>query len=151
MSQPVDETSQARDTAQPDLRDFNPRDWAWQPPALTPDYRTSVARSPRLALVPLKNGIGECSSPVFGPGDFGPQDNDLLQNYARPGESPIGERIILYGRVLDENARPVPHTLVELWHANASGWYRHVNETYLATLDTNFRGSGRSVTDAEGG
>lgn len=150
MNQPVDETRQSRDAAATDLSDFNPRDWSWQPPALTREYRTSVARSPRLALVPLQNGMGECSSPVFGTDDLGPQDHDLLQNYARPGESPIGERIILYGRVLDEDARPVPHTLVELWQANAGGRYRHVNDTYLAPIDPNFGGCGRTLTDAEG-
>lgn len=135
---------------QPKLIDVNPRDHAWQPPALTPDYRTSVSRSPRLALVPLQNGIGELTGPVFGPDHIGPDDHDLLRNYARPGESPMGERIILHGQVLDENARPVPHTLIEIWQANGGGRYRHVNDTYLAPIDPNFGGCGRTLTDAEG-
>lgn len=130
--------------------DFMPRDHAWQPPALTPDYRTSVARSPRLALHPVQNTLSELIGPVFDGSDVGALDHDLLRNFARPGESPIGERICLQGRVSDENGRPVAHSLVELWQANAGGRYRHVNDSYLAPIDPNFSGCGRTVTDAEG-
>jgi protocatechuate 3,4-dioxygenase beta subunit len=130
--------------------DFYPRDRGWHPPALTPAYKTSVARSPRQALISLEGGIGELTGPVFGQGDIGPADHDLIRNHARPGESSLGERIVLHGQVLDENARPVPHTLVEIWQANAGGRYRHATDGYLAPLDPNFGGSGRTLTDAEG-
>ncbi len=130
--------------------EFYPRDRSVHPPAFTPDYKTSVTRSPRYALISLQNSVSEVTGPVFGHGDIDPGDNDLLSNYAKAGESPIGERIILHGRVLDENARPVPHTLVEIWQANAGGRYRHKKDTYLAPIDPNFGGCGRTLTDAEG-
>jgi len=130
--------------------DYYPRDRAWHPPALTPDYKSSVARSPRYALVSLENSVSEITGPVFGHGDIDPLDRDLIHNYARPGEAAIGQRIILQGRVLDENARPVPDTLVEIWQANAGGRYRHSKDTYLAPIDPNFGGCGRTLTDANG-
>ena len=126
------------------------RDRTRHPPALTPGYKTSVARSPRYSLISLQNSVSEVTGPVFGQSDIDPGDNDLLQNYAQPGESPIGERIILHGRVLDENARPVPNTLIELWQANAGGRYRHKKDTYLAPIDPNFGGCGRTLTDDDG-
>lgn len=129
--------------------EYYQRDRTRHPPALTPDYKTSVARSPRLPLISLQNSVSEITGPVFGHDDFGPLDNDLLRNYAHDGD-PVGERIILHGRVLDENARPVPRTLVEIWQANASGRYRHKKDTYLGALDPNFGGCGRTLTDENG-
>ncbi|MEM7721524.1 MAG: protocatechuate 3,4-dioxygenase subunit beta [Pseudomonadota bacterium] len=120
------------------------------PPAFTPGYKTSVARSPRNSLISLQNSVSEITGPVFGHDDIDPGDNDLLTNYAQPGESPIGERIILHGRVLDVNAKPVPNTLVEAWQANAGGRYRHKKDTYLAPIDPNFGGCGRTLTDENG-
>jgi protocatechuate 3,4-dioxygenase, beta subunit len=67
-----------------------------------------------------------------------------------PDGEPIGERTIVHGRVLDENGRGVPHTLVEIWQANAGGRYRHVNDRYLAPVDPNFGGCGRTLTDDDG-
>jgi protocatechuate 3,4-dioxygenase, beta subunit len=130
--------------------EFYQRNRALHPPALTPGYKTSVARSPRQALLSLENTISEITGPRFGHSDISPGDNDLLTNYAKPGESPIGERIILHGRVLNENARAVPNTLVEIWQANAGGRYRHKKDTYLAPIDPNFGGCGRTITDANG-
>lgn len=129
--------------------DLFQRDRAWQPPALTPDYKTSVLRAPRNALLSLQGSASELSGPTFGHADIDPTDNDLLRNYATTGD-PIGERIIVHGRVLDENARPVPNTLVEIWQANAGGRYRHRNDTYLAPIDPNFGGCGRTLTDEQG-
>ena len=130
--------------------EFYQRDRNWHPPALTPPYKTSVARSPRYSLISLENTPSEITGPRFGHNDIDPLDNDLLNNYAKAGESPIGERIIVHGRVLDENARPVPNTLVEVWQANAGGRYRHKKDTYLAPIDPNFGGCGRTLSDAEG-
>ena len=130
--------------------EYHQRDRSIQPPAYTPGYKTSVARSPRYSMISLQNSVSEITGPVFGHNDIDPGDNDLLCNYARPGESPIGERIILHGRVLDENARPVPRTLVEIWQANSGGRYRHKKDTYLAPIDPNFGGCGRSLTDENG-
>lgn len=130
--------------------EFYQRDREWHPPALTPDYKTSVTRSPQYSLISLQNSISEVTGPVFGHNDVDPLDNDLISNYAQPGKSPIGERIILHGRVLDENGRPVPNTLVEIWQANAGGRYRHKKDTYLAPIDPNFGGCGRTLTDENG-
>ncbi len=129
--------------------EFFQRDRDWHPPAYTPDYKTSVARSPRLALLSLQNSLSEITGPTFGHGDIDPGDNDLLTNYFHGGD-PVGERIIVHGRVLDETGRGIPHTLVEVWQANAGGRYRHPKDTYLAPIDPNFGGCGRTLTDAEG-
>lgn len=129
--------------------EFFQRDREWHPPALTPGYKTSVARSPRFALLSLQNSDSELTGPVFGHNDIDPLDNDLIRNYAKTGD-PIGERIIVHGRVLDENGRPVPNTLIEIWQANAGGRYRHKKDTYFAPIDPNFGGCGRTLTDDQG-
>ena len=125
------------------------RDRLHHPPAKSENYKTSVTRSPQYALLSLENSLSEISGPVFSHSDIDPLDNDLLKNYSHGGD-PIGERIIVHGRVLDENARPVPNTLVEIWQANAGGRYRHKKDTYLAPIDPNFGGCGRTITDADG-
>ncbi|MBP1804196.1 protocatechuate 3,4-dioxygenase subunit beta [Rubellimicrobium aerolatum] len=129
--------------------EYIPRDRGVHPPAYTPGYKTSVARSPRLPLLSLQNSLSEITGPTFGQGDLGPLDNDLIRNYAKTGD-PVGERIVVHGRVLDENGRGVPHTLVEVWQANAGGRYRHVKDTYFAPIDPNFGGCGRVLTDEQG-
>jgi protocatechuate 3,4-dioxygenase beta subunit len=130
--------------------EFYQRDRTWQPPALSRDYKTSVSRSPQYPMISLENSASEITGPVFGHDDIDPIDNDLLLNFAKDGQAPIGERIIVHGRVLDENAAPVPNTLVEIWQANAGGRYRHKKDTYLAPIDPNFGGCGRTLTDADG-
>ncbi|MFZ1812862.1 MAG: protocatechuate 3,4-dioxygenase subunit beta [Rhizobiaceae bacterium] len=127
-----------------------PRDRDWHPPALTPWYKTSVARSPTRALISLDGTLSEIAGPMFGHAMLGELDNDLIRNFARPGESPIGERIIVHGRVLDENGNGVPGALVEFWQANAGGRYRHRKESYLAPLDPNFGGCGRTIAGEDG-
>ena len=129
--------------------DFIQRDRLWHPPALSPDYKTSTTRSPRLSLLSLQGSLSELTGPTFGQSDIAPLDNDLIRNFATTGD-PVGERIIVHGRVLDENGRPVPRTLVEIWQANAGGRYRHKKDTYLAALDPNFGGCGRTLTDDTG-
>ena len=129
--------------------EFIQRDRTVHPPALTPFYKTSVLRSPRIPLWSLQNSLSEVTGPVFRPDELGPLDNDLILNYAQSGE-PVGERTIVHGRVLDERGRGVPGALVEVWQANAGGRYRHRNDTYLAPIDPNFGGCGRVITDADG-
>ncbi len=129
---------------------FYQRDREWHPPAHTPDYKTSVSRSPQYSMISLENNVSEITGPTFGHNDIDPLDKDLIYNYAKAGESAIGERIILHGRVLDENAKPIPNTLVEIWQANAGGRYRHKKDTYLAPIDPNFGGCGRTLTDENG-
>lgn len=125
------------------------RDRQWHPPAYAPDYKSSVTRAPQNPLLSLEGTVSELSGPVFGDADIDLLDNDLLRNFAKTGD-PVGERILLHGRVLDENARPVPNTLVEIWQANAGGRYRHKKDTYLAAIDPNFGGCGRTLTDEDG-
>jgi len=126
------------------------RDRQLHPPAYAPGYKTSVPRSPRQALISLENTVSEITGPRFGHSDIALGDNDLLMNYAATGESAIGERIILHGRVLDQDAKPVSNTLVEVWQANAGGRYRHKMDNYLAPMDPNFGGCGRTLTDDDG-
>ena len=129
--------------------EFFQRDCSEQPPALTPGYKSTVLRSPRLALWSLQNSLSEVTGPVFGHEELGMLDNDPLRNCATQGD-PIGERTVVHGRVLDENGRPAQGVLVEVWQANAGGRYRHRNDTYLAPIDPNFGGCGRTITDADG-
>ncbi|MEO0654176.1 MAG: protocatechuate 3,4-dioxygenase subunit beta [Pseudomonadota bacterium] len=127
------------------------RDRAWHPPALTPGYKTSVARSPTRALLSFATTLSEETGPMFGHDMLGPQDGDLIHNYAAAGQSAIGPRIVVHGRVLDEAGRGVPGALVEVWQANAGGRYRHKKEGYIAPLDPNFGGCGRVITGEDGG
>lgn len=130
-------------------QEFVQRDQGQHPPAITPIYKTSTYRGPQRPLLSLQNSLSEVTGPVFGAAELGPLDNDLLRNHARGG-APIGERIIVQGRILDGNARPVSGMLVEFWQANASGRYRHRNDAYIGAIDPSFGGCGRCLTDAEG-
>lgn len=134
----------------PETGAFFQRDREWHPQAFTPWYKTSVTRSPQRALLSMDNTLSEITGPVFGHNILGELDNDLLVNFAKPGETAIGPRIIVYGRVLDERGMPVPNVLVEFWQANAGGRYRHKKEGYVAALDPNFGGCGRTITDENG-
>lgn len=129
--------------------EYYQRDTGDHPPAYAPDYKTSVLRSPTKALISLQNSLSEVTGPVFNSRELGPRDNDLILNYAKDG-LPIGERIIVHGYVLDQNGRPVPNALVEVWQANAGGRYRHKKDQYIAPIDPNFGGCGRMLTDANG-
>jgi protocatechuate 3,4-dioxygenase, beta subunit len=118
------------------------------PPYLHPDYVATRTRAPKRPLILLPHTLSEVTGPVYGEDRIGELDHDLTRQH--PGE-PIGERIILHGRVIDGDGRPVPGTLVEIWQANAAGRYRHVVDGHPAPLDANFTGAGRCLTDAEGG
>lgn len=126
------------------------RDRSWHPDAYTPGYKTSVLRSPQKALISFDSTLSELTGPAFGQNALGAQDDDLILNFAKPGEAALGPRIVVYGRVQDEDGRGVPNTLVEVWQANASGRYRHKREGYKAPLDPNFAGFGRTVSDDQG-
>jgi protocatechuate 3,4-dioxygenase beta subunit len=117
------------------------------PPLDYPEYRSTVLRAPKQPLLPLPHGLTEVTGPLLGEGRVQPGDADLTTRHA--GE-PIGERIIVTGRVLDSGGRPVPGTLIEIWQANAAGRYRLDVDSHPAPLDPNFDGAGRCLTDAEG-
>lgn len=129
---------------------FFPRDRAWHPAPLAPSYKSTILRAPRGALLSMPATPSETTGPVFGHDVLGPLDHDLIRNYGKDGAEAIGQRIVVYGRVLDENARPVRGALVEVWQANAGGRYRHHKEGYVAALDPNFGGCGRVITDEDG-
>ena len=129
---------------------FNRPDMSLQPRALTPEYRSSRLRSPMRKLLSFTPSQGELLGPNFGHDVINPNDNDLIINYACPGEAAIGEQIMVHGYMLDENARPVSNSLLEFWQANAGGRYRHNKDGYLAPLDPNFGGCGRTMTDGAG-
>jgi len=128
---------------------LRPRDWASQPRSIDPDYKSTVWRAPKQPLIPIKQSLTELTGPVYGHESLRAGDVDLTRNARKTGE-PIGERIVVAGRVLDESGRPVTNTLVEVWQANAAGRYAHHNDSHDAPLDPNFLGAGRCVTDGEG-
>src|SRR5436190_7575095 len=117
------------------------------PPLPYPDYKSTVKRSPTRPLVIVPHTLSELTGSVYGQDDVHEGDNDLTRQHL---EEPIGERIVVRGRVLDENGRGVPHTLVEIWQANACGRYIHVVDQHPAPLDPNFTGAGRTLTDSDG-
>jgi protocatechuate 3,4-dioxygenase beta subunit len=117
------------------------------PPFLYPDYKSTVLRAPQKPLIVIPHTLSELTGPVFGHDSISETDADLTRQHA--GE-PIGERIVVHGRVLDEDGRGVPETLIEVWQSNSCGRYVHVNDQHPAPLDPNFTGSGRVVTDVQG-
>jgi protocatechuate 3,4-dioxygenase beta subunit len=131
------------------ITSLSPRDWKNQPPYMTPEYKSTVLRAPTRPLLPIKAQLSNLHAPVYGHEQIGELDHDLTRNAARNG-SPLGERIVVKGRVMDELGRPVRHTLVEIWQANAAGRYVHKVDQHDAPLDPNFLGAGRTLTDAEG-
>ena len=118
-----------------------------QPPLLYPPYASTVLRAPARPLIRLPQNVSDFSVPVYGFRDIGPADADLTRQHAG---APLGERIIVAGRVIDEDGRPVRNTLVEIWQANAAGRYFHAVDDHPAPLDPNFTGAGRAVTDDDG-
>jgi protocatechuate 3,4-dioxygenase beta subunit len=116
-------------------------------PLLYPDYKSTVSRSPSKPLVLLPHQLTEITGPLFGEDRVAPGDSDLTNQH---GGEAIGQRIIVHGRVLDSDGRPVPDALLEVWQANAGGRYRHVNGEWPTPLDPNFTGLGRAVTDSLG-
>jgi protocatechuate 3,4-dioxygenase beta subunit len=117
------------------------------PAYLTREYVGTRLRAPRRRLLLLPQRLSELTGPAFGQDDVRPGDNDLTTQHA--GE-PLGERIIVSGRVLGSDGRPVRDALVEIWQANAAGRYLHHVDQHPAPLDPNFTGGGRVVTDDEG-
>jgi protocatechuate 3,4-dioxygenase, beta subunit len=119
------------------------------PPHLSPEYKSTILRAPTQPLLLVGEHLKDRSLPVFGESVIRPFDNDLTKN-ARVNGEPIGERIKVMGRVMDEFGRGLPHVLIEIWQANAAGRYIHKAEIHDAPLDPNFLGGGRLLTDNEG-
>jgi protocatechuate 3,4-dioxygenase beta subunit len=117
------------------------------PPYFYPGYSSTLKRAPSRAPIRIDHTLSEVTGPGFAGLWAGPNAADLTRHGKAP---PLGERIIVAGRVLDEDERPVPETLIELWQANSAGRYAHERDQHEAPLDPNFRGVGQVVTDAEG-
>ncbi len=124
-------------------------DWTVHPPYLHAAYGSTVSRAPRQPLLPRPATLSEATGPLFGASAINPLDHDLTKNGVKTGE-PLGERIIVAGRVLDDRGQPVPGALVEVWQANACGRYIHQLDQHDAPLDPNFTGRGRVLTNDEG-
>jgi len=132
-----------------ELDEYQSLDRTIQPAYLYRAYTSTVLRAPRQPLVPLRQSLSELTGPVYGPQDVRPLDDDLTRNAVKTGE-PIGERILVVGRVLDDTGRPVRNALVEVWQANAAGRYHHQVDRHAAPLDPNFTGAGRCLTNERG-
>jgi protocatechuate 3,4-dioxygenase beta subunit len=117
------------------------------PPLLYPDYRSTNERAPLRSLVRLEQGAGELSVAQFSKSILKPNDADLTRQAA--GE-PLGQRIVVSGRVIDEDGKPVRNSLVEVWQCNAAGRYYHAKDQHDAPLDPNFHGLGKLLTDEQG-
>jgi protocatechuate 3,4-dioxygenase beta subunit len=118
-----------------------------QPSHLYPPYVSSIKRAPKQPLISLPATLSEITGPLFSSEIVAPQAFDLTRQ--QKGE-PLGERIVVSGRVVDEDARPIRNTLIEIWQANAAGRYLHKNDQHNAPLDPNFKGEGQTFTDDEG-
>jgi protocatechuate 3,4-dioxygenase beta subunit len=110
-------------------------------------YGSTRLRHPKAAPIAIPQTLSEITGPVAGFERFGPVATDLTTQHGAPA---LGERIVVEGRIEDEDGRPIAGTLVELWQANAAGRYRHDGDQHDAPLDPNFSGAGRAVTDADG-
>jgi protocatechuate 3,4-dioxygenase beta subunit len=118
-----------------------------QPPYLFPDYRATRLRAPTKPLLLLPHTLSELTGPAFGDDSVDELDHDLTRQH---GGEPLGERIVVSGRVVDSDGRPVRDALVEIWQANAAGRYIHEGDRHPAPLDPNFTGAGRCLTDHDG-
>lgn len=128
---------------------YHARDERAHPPYDAPLYASTARRAPLEAPIRIPQSLCELTGPLYGHGAARPEDADLTTN-AGTGAPALGERIVVAGRVLEEDGRPVPSTLIEIWQCNAAGRYPHVLDTHDAPLDPNFIGAGRVVTDAQG-
>ncbi len=131
------------------INPYTPRDWKSHPPYLYEPYASTVKRAPLKRLVPMKQTLSEITGPVFGHNTVQAGEGDLTTN-AGTGTPAMGERLVIVGRVMDEDEKPVPNSLIEIWQANAAGRYQHEVDQHNAPLDPNFVGAGRSVTNDNG-
>ncbi|MFC5996383.1 protocatechuate 3,4-dioxygenase subunit beta [Pseudonocardia hispaniensis] len=126
---------------------YRPAPDGTHPPLDYPDYRSTALRAPSQAPIVLAHRLTEVTGPLLSGERIGEHDHDLT---AQHGAEPLGQRIVVFGRVRDSDGRAVPDTLIEIWQANAAGRYAHAGDNWPAPLDPNFTGGGRVVTDSAG-
>jgi protocatechuate 3,4-dioxygenase, beta subunit len=131
----------------PDSRGYRRAPAGTQPEYLYPPYVSSEKRAPTRPLILLPHTMTETTGPAFSLSEFSSADADLTCQHE--GE-PQGERIIVTGRILEENGRAIPNALIEVWQANAAGRYRHQSDAHDAPIDPNFTGFGRTFSDGDG-
>lgn len=146
MAKMTTQSGETRDSGT-QITGFRRHDPGTQPDSYYPGYRATTLRAPSQPLILLPHTLSEITGPVFGESEVSPNDSDLTVHH--PGE-PLGERIIVQGRVLDGDGRPIPNSLIEVWQANAAGRYAHKRDAHPAPLDPNFTGTGRTLTDKDG-
>ena len=117
------------------------------PDYLCPSYRSSIKRAPTRPFVCIPVTPSETTGPQFPTSAIPRKAFDLTKQHK--GE-PLGERIVVSGRLQDEDGRPIRHSLVEIWQANSAGRYLHKNDQHAAPLDPNFTGVGHTLTDDDG-
>ena len=110
-------------------------------------YASTHKRAPRHEPIAIAQTLSEITGPRFAPDIVGPSDADLTHF---DGGEALGERIIVTGRVLDEDGRAIPESLIEIWQANAAGRYAHDSDQHEAPLDPHFSGIGKVMTDNRG-
>jgi protocatechuate 3,4-dioxygenase beta subunit len=129
------------------VRTHGAREAGTQPPLLYPPYQSTIRRAPAEPLIRLPPNFSDLAAPLYGRLPIGDTDSDLTRQHS--GE-PLGERISVSGRVVDEDGRAVANTLIEIWQCNAAGRYFHFADDHPAPLDPNFTGAGRMLTDGDG-
>lgn len=125
---------------------FMPLATGTQPINDTPSYGSTRLRHPKRAALRIPQTVTETTGPRFDSARFGAMADLSVTD----GKQAQGERIIVRGRVVDENDRAVPHTMIEIWQANAAGRYDHPGDQHDAPLDPHFHGNGRVFSDADG-
>lgn len=136
-----------QDPRTPDAPSGYTREDAGQPPSCYPPYTSTPLRSPREPLIRIAQTLTEVTGPPGGERLMGPAVADLTTQHRG---APLGQRIIVTGRVLDERHRPIPDCVMEIWQANAAGRYIHLRDQWDAPIDPNFTGAGHVITDAQG-
>ena len=132
-------------------------DRSQHPSFIYPDYKSSLLRGPtksEIELSDLYKGSNnssplETTASLLSRFSADELERDLTRN-ASQGGIPIGERIVVSGRVTDHWGKPVRGALIEVWQANAAGRYAHKVDDREAPLDPNFQGAGRCITDNDG-
>jgi protocatechuate 3,4-dioxygenase beta subunit len=118
-----------------------------QPAYRYDDYGSTRTRAPSQPLVAMPQTLSEMTGPRFGRESLDANHVDL-SHFA--GGTAIGERIVVGGRLIDEDGKPVRDALIEIWQCNAAGRYVHTNDQHDAPLDPHFSGLGATVTDDDG-